>query len=186
MEHHRLAPAKGRILISEPFLDDSMFQRSVILLAENTDKGSMGFILNKPVGYKIHEVLNDFPEFASEIYLGGPVDNQSLFFIHSVPHLIDSSFEIGGGIFFGGDFDKLKSMIRLDLIRPDQIRFFAGYSGWDAGQLDFEMKEDAWMVFERPGQLLQMKAENLWGSFLRTTNSEKAIWSNFPENPELN
>ena len=83
MNHSLLNPEKGRILLSEPFLNDSFFKRSVILLAENTVEGSMGFILNKPVGYSIHELITDFPEFDSPVYFGGPVESNSLFFLTS-------------------------------------------------------------------------------------------------------
>jgi putative transcriptional regulator len=186
MKHNILTPEKGRILLSEPFLGDSFFKRSVILLAENTEKGSMGFIVNKPVGYKIHELINDFPEFNADVYFGGPVESNSLFFIHTVPKLVDSNFEIGGGIHYGGNFAKLKSLISLGMIAPDQVRFFAGYSGWDAGQLSFEMEEDSWLVFERPQKLLYMKTESLWGDLLKDSHSELAIWSNFPEDPTQN
>lgn len=186
MENTVHYPEKGQILLSEPFLEDDFFKRSVILLAEDGQQGSMGFILNKPVGYRVHEVLNDFPEFDSEVYLGGPVENQSLFFIHTVPQLIGSAFEIAGGIHFGGNFEKLKEMVGLAMIQPEQIRFFAGYSGWDAGQLRHELEEQAWLIFDRPGKLMEMKPDDLWGALLRTTRNEKAIWSNFPDNPELN
>lgn len=186
MKHNLLLPDTGRILVSEPFLNDSFFRRSVILLAQNSEKGSMGFILNKPVGYNIHELINDFPEFDCPVYFGGPVESNSLFFIHTIPHLVESAFEIGGGIHYGGNFQKLKKLISLGLIKPHQIRFFAGYSGWDSGQLDFEMQEDSWLVFERPAHLLDMKPESLWGDLLKQSNSEMAIWSNFPEDPSLN
>jgi putative transcriptional regulator len=181
-----LEPQKGRILLSEPFLDDDYFNRSVVLLAEKTEQGSMGFILNKPIGYHIHELITDFPEFEAKVYWGGPVNNNALFFIHALPDLIGSHFEIGGGIHYGGDFEKLKQLIPAALIDPDKIRFFAGYSGWDAGQLDAEMRDDAWMVFERPAELLSTSPQLLWGDLLRSTHSEKAIWANFPENPNLN
>lgn len=186
MKRNTLAPATGRILLSEPFLNDSFFRRSVILLAQNSERGSMGFILNKPVGYNIHELINDFPEMDNQVYFGGPVESNSLFFIHTIPQLIDSSFEIGGGIHYGGDFNKLKKLATVGLIKPHQIRFFAGYSGWDSGQLDFEMQEDSWLVFDRPKELLEMEPENLWGDLLKQTKSELAIWSNFPEDPTLN
>jgi putative transcriptional regulator len=98
MKMNLLPPDKGRILLSEPFLHDSFFKRSVILLAENSDKGSMGFILNKPVGYQIHELIAEFPEFNSPVYFGGPVESNSLFFIHTVPHL---NPDLCWGIFCG-------------------------------------------------------------------------------------
>jgi len=186
MNTPQLAPSKGRILLSEPFLNDSFFKRSVILLAESSEKGSMGFILNKPVGYEIHELITDFPEFNSPVYYGGPVENNSLFFVHTVPQLIDCAFEIGGGIYYGGDFEKLRNLAGLGVVKPEHFRFFAGYSGWDAGQLDFEMAESSWLVFERPTKLMDMKPESLWGDLLKKSNNELAIWSNYPEDPSLN
>jgi putative transcriptional regulator len=178
MKQRPLAPEKGRILLSEPFLNDSFFKRSVILMAENTENGSMGFILNKPV--------SDFPEFDAQVYFGGPVESNSLFFLHTVPDLLGFSFEIADGIYYGGHYDKVKQNAGLGLLKPNQIRFFAGYSGWDTGQLDFEMDEESWMVFERPRELLQMKPESLWGELLKQSHSEMAIWANYPDDPSLN
>jgi len=186
MKKRILSPEKGHLLIAEPFMSDNYFVRSVILIAENNTSGAMGFILNKPVGYKIHELIQDFPEFESLVYFGGPVDSNSLFFIHKIPHIIGSSFEIGDGLCYGGNFTKLKESIQLGLVKPDQVRFFAGYSGWDPGQLDFEMMDDSWIVFDKMGDLLQTNAQELWGSLLKTTGSELAIWSNYPEDPNLN
>jgi len=186
MKRENLLPATGRVLLSEPFLNDSYFKRSVVLLARSESNGAMGFILNKPVGYSIHELLNDFPEFNSPVYFGGPVESNSLFFIHTIPHLIESSFEIEGGIHFGGNYSKIKHLAGLGLIKPHQIRFFAGYSGWDSGQLDHEIEEDSWLVFNRPEKLLDMNPITLWGELLRHSKSDLAIWSNFPEDPTLN
>jgi putative transcriptional regulator len=186
MNSNQQLPEKGKVMLSEPFLQDSLFQRSVVLLAENTEKGAMGFILNKPVGYKINELVQEFPEFDSPVYFGGPVDSNSLFFIHTVPHLIESAFEIADGIHYGGNYEKLTQMASIGLIQPDQVRFFAGYSGWDSGQLNFEMEEDSWLVFDRPEKLLLMQPENLWRDILKQSKSKHAIWSNYPENPRLN
>jgi putative transcriptional regulator len=186
MKMNLLPPNKGRIMLSEPFLQDSFFKRAVILLAENSEKGSMGFILNKPVGYQIHELISEFPEFDSPVYFGGPVESNSLFFIHTVPDLIDSAFEIGDGIHYGGNYEKLRNMVAMGMVQPDQVRFFAGYSGWDSGQLDFEMEEDSWLVFERPKTLLHMRPESLWSELLKQSHSKMAIWSNYPEDPNLN
>jgi putative transcriptional regulator len=186
MKSNILSPASGRVLLSEPFLNDNYFKRSVVLLAKSDAEGSMGFILNKPVGHAIHELVNDFPELNSPVYFGGPVEKNSLFFIHTIPHLIESSFEIDGGIYFGGNFEKIKHFAGLGLISPHQIRFFAGYSGWDSGQLDHEIDEDAWLVFERPHKLMEKNPVSLWGELLRHSKSNLAIWSNFPDNPTLN
>jgi putative transcriptional regulator len=186
MKKRLLSPEKGRILIAEPFMSDNYFVRSVILIAENNTRGAMGFILNKPVGYKIHELIQDFPEFDSPVYFGGPVDSNSLFFIHRIPQIIGSSFEIGDGLYYGGNFKKLKEAIQSGIVQTDDVRFFAGYSGWDAGQLDFEMMDDSWLVFDKPSNILQTSVQDLWGALLKTTGSELAIWSNYPEDPNLN
>lgn len=186
MKQRHLSPTKGRILISEPFLNDSFFKRSAILLAENTEKGAMGFILNKPVGYSIHELISDFPEFDAQVYFGGPVESNSLFFIHTAPDLLGFTFEIEDGIYYGGNYDQVKNYAALGLLKPEQIRFFAGYSGWDTGQLDFEMEESSWLIFERPQKLMEMKPESLWRELLKKSHSELAIWANYPDDPSLN
>ena len=186
MKSNNLKPETGRVIVSEPFLEDDFFTRSVVLLARVEESGVMGFILNKPLGNFVYEIIDDFPEFESPVYYGGPVDHDSLFFIHSIPELIGSHFKVGEGIYFGGDFEKLQHMIVSGLIEANQIRFFVGYSGWDSGQLDHELSSDCWLVFERPRQLLNLEVKSLWGELIRSTHSDLAIWSNFPEDPTEN
>lgn len=176
----------GRVIVSEPFLDDDFFTRSVVLLARMEDSGSMGFILNKPLGNFVHEIIDDFPYFEAPVFYGGPVENESMFFIHSIPNLIGFNFQIDQGLYFGGDFEKLKHLIVAGIIQQHQLRFFVGYSGWDSGQLDHELSEDCWFVFERPEILLEMEVKSLWSELIRSTHSEIAIWANFPEDPSQN
>jgi putative transcriptional regulator len=179
-------PEKGTLLLSEPFMSDSFFKQAVVLLADKNDKGALGFILNKPVGYYVHELIQDFPEFDAPVFFGGPVDSNSLFFIHKNPEKIKGGNEIGNGWFFGGNFNQIKKMVGLGLLDADDVRFFAGYSGWDAGQLDFEMEDDAWLVANEMFSTMTMKPETMWNELMRKSNSQHAIWSNLPENPELN
>ncbi|MCD4737049.1 MAG: YqgE/AlgH family protein, partial [Bacteroidales bacterium] len=77
-------PTKGKILISEPFLTDYYFKRSVVLLAEHNEDGSFGLILNKPVNLEFNDILKNFPTFHGQMFLGGPVKTDSLFFIHTL------------------------------------------------------------------------------------------------------
>lgn len=180
-------PVQGSLLVSEPFLLDSYFKRAVVLLSEHDEQGTLGFILNKPTDVKLNEAVDDFPEFDVPLFFGGPVETDTLFYIHTVGELITGAKEIVDGIWWGGDYDRLKFLIDTRQIRPDQIRFYAGYSGWEPKQLDSELKEKAWMIsnanekftfFENP--------KSLWSQVLKSMGNEYAILANFPEDPNLN
>lgn len=179
-------PEKGHLLLSEPFMSDSFFKQTVVLLADKNDKGALGFILNKPVGYYVHELIQDFPEFDAPVYFGGPVESNSLFFIHRLPEKIKGGNEISNGWFFGGNFNEIKKLVKLGLLKADDVRFFAGYSGWEANQLDFEMNEDSWLVASECKEFMIMNPDTMWNELMRQSNSNHAIWSNVPENPQLN
>ena len=87
-------PEKGKVLISEPFLNDPNFKRTIILLTEHGEEGSIGFVLNKPTDYMIHQVVEEFPEFDSVVYYGGPVQLNTLKFIYKGENIIDGTIEI--------------------------------------------------------------------------------------------
>ncbi len=180
-------PTQGSLLISEPFLLDSYFKRAVVLLSEHDDKGTLGFILNKPTDVRLNDAVDDFPEFDAPLYFGGPVETDTLFYIHTLGERLKGAKEIVSGIWWGGDYDQLKFLIDTHQIRPDQIRFYAGYSGWEPKQLEGELKEKAWLVsntnktftfFDNP--------KVLWSQVLRSMGNEYAILANFPEDPNLN
>jgi putative transcriptional regulator len=176
----------GSLLISEPFLVDYYFKRSVILLPEHTEKGSMGFVFNKPLNVKINDVISDFPEFDAPLYSGGPVNNDMLYFVHNLGNVIEGSQRITKDLYWGGDFDKLKELVLDGRITPSQVRFFAGYSGWEKGQLDSEIEHHSWLIADTPEGLIEEDAEDLWGKLIRESETEHAIWGNFTENPSLN
>ena len=142
------SPAKGKILISEPFLNDPNFKRTIILLSEHNQEGSVGFVLNKPTEYKLNQVIDDFPEFDAEVYYGGPVQLNTLQFIYRGENIIENSLEILPGLYWGGSFDILKTLIESNSVKPEDFRFFFGYSGWGEEQLDDEMERNSWIVTE--------------------------------------
>ena len=119
-------PVQGSLLISEPFLVDSYFKRSVVLLSEHDDKGTLGFILNKPTDVTLNEAVDDFPEFKVPLYFGGPVETDTLFYIHTLGEKLEGAKEILNGIYWGGDYEQLKFLIDTKQVRQDQIRFYAG------------------------------------------------------------
>ena len=127
--YNNLSPEKGRVLITEPFLEDDYFERSIILLCEHNSDGSFGFVLNNYTELKLQDIV-DFPEFETKISTGGPVSEKHLYFIHTIGDEITDSIHIAGSIYMGGDFEQVKEKIKMGLIRPTQIRFFIGYSGW--------------------------------------------------------
>lgn len=181
-------PLKGRLLVSAPsVLIDSVFSRSVILLAEHNLKGSVGFILNKPLDLTLQDIV---PEASSNfrVYNGGPVEQDNLYFIHTVPDLIPNSLEIARGVFWGGDFEVLFNLLKEKQISKEAIRFFLGYSGWDFEQLQNELLEKAWLCVENDfNDLILAKTPSLmWKELLAQLGDEFLIWANAPENPVMN
>ncbi len=187
IQTNNILPKKGRILIAEPFLPGTVFNRSVVLLVAHSRKGSVGFILNKQIEFTVRDYLPDFPDFPAEVYIGGPVSTDNLYFIHTLGDLIPGSIKVLENIYWGGDFDVLKQKINLGLIDPEQIRFFVGYSGWDAGQLEIELRENSWLVNDiESHEVMNRLKMSSWKDFVLRLGKRYSIWANFPENPVLN
>ncbi len=177
----------GRVLISEPFLSDTYFKRSVVLLTEHSDEGSVGFVLNKPVDLHIQDVIQDFPSIETGISIGGPVNTNTVHFIHTLGELIPESVHVFENIYWGGDFDKLKSLINSGDVTSRQVRFFLGYSGWAPNQLKGELDENAWLVGELdPTLIMESDKTSFWNDVLKRMNNKYQVWANFPENPGMN
>ncbi len=182
-----MRPSRGKILISEPLLSDNYFKRSVVLLAEHNEEGSFGIILNKPIDNKFNEILTDFPDFGGPLYLGGPVSNSSLFFIHTLGDMIDNSQEIMDGLYWGGDIEAVRELLMLKQVDVNQIRFCVGYSGWGSNQLEEELKRNSWLVSSLPAEILMNAShDTLWEFALNSLDSEYTYWTNFPTDPNLN
>ena len=186
IEHQNLVPKQGRILISEPLLSDTYFKRSVILITEHSDDGAVGFVLNKPIDIPINEVLADFPNFRAKVYIGGPVAKDTVHFLHTLGELVPNSVHVKDNIYWGGDFDSLKELIKEGIVKSNQVRFFLGYSGWSPHQLEDEIKENAWLVTEVPSNRIMSAGKNIWKQTLEDLGKKYKVWSNFPENPTMN
>lgn len=187
IENNKVA-RQGLILISEPFLNDTYFKRSVVLLTEHSEEGSVGFVLNKPVDLTVNDVLTDFPEVDAEISIGGPVNTNTIHYIHTVGEKIPNSVKVLEDLYWGGDFDAVKDLLVQGAIRSNQIRFFLGYAGWSPKQLENELSENAWLISEmKSEQIMQGPDDNLWKQVLERSGNEKyRTWINFPENPSMN
>ncbi len=179
---------KGHLLIAEPsIIGDLSFNRSVILLADHNQEGSVGFIINKPLKYTINDLVPDV-EATFKIYNGGPVEQDNLYFIHNVPELIPGSIEISGGIFWGGNFELTRELINEGKIKKDNIRFFLGYTGWESKQLEDEMLANSWIVTENlyQNKIIGKSTTDFWKEKILELGGEYILWSNAPENPLLN
>lgn len=182
-----LKAKKGRLLISEPSLSDNFFFKSVVLLTHHDDEESIGLILNHPTKINLNEILNDIPLSDLPIYIGGPVEKQSLHFIHTLGNIIPDSKEIIDDIYFGGDFDKVLQLMHEKKITKHEIRFFVGYTGWGVEQLNKEIRNDAWIVETAKHELcMNYSTPKLWSDIIKTKKMEYAIWANMPKNPNLN
>jgi putative transcriptional regulator len=181
----KTAPEKGKTLLAEPFLKDGYFTRAVVLIAEHNSDGTVGFIMNKPTELKLNAALENFPEFDTFIYLGGPVQRDSIYYVHTYANLKEA-IPITGNLFWGGDFDELKRLISEGEIAPENIRFMAGYAGWDPKQLNEELKEKAWMVTEAGAGALLSETSKMWAEILKTMGEEYALLINSPIDPSLN
>lgn len=174
----------GDVLISEPFMNDYYFRRSVILMIDHNEEGSLGIVINKRVSIPFNEIVEGFPEFKADVYLGGPVETDRIFFIHTVGEMIPDSHRISSGLYWSGNVSALKSMIKMDLIKTHELRFFVGYAGWGDGQLIKELQANTWIVGRfTTKELLQTKPGKMWSSFVNQMGIRYSLWSKFPINP---
>jgi len=186
--YDKVEPQKGDLLISEPFLADPNFARTVILLCEHNEEGSFGFVLNKQAQVTLNELLDGAGNREDKIYIGGPVQQNTLQFIHKNDGLIEGGIEVKEGIFWGGNFEQMLAMMEGELILAEDIKFFVGYSGWAAGQLKDELKLNSWIISRDVNieQVFHTDVESLWKEVLNTMGGKYKIVANFPVDPRLN
>ncbi|MFT5915416.1 MAG: putative transcriptional regulator, partial [Bacteroidia bacterium] len=128
----------GNLLLAEPMLADSNFQRTVILVCEHIkEEGSFGLVINKLADVAIQE-LEDLLPTENNLYVGGPVQQNTLHFIHKFKDL-EGAAHLGNGVYWGGDFEEIKHKGLIGELSSENIRFFLGYSGWGENQLHEEV-----------------------------------------------
>ncbi|HQR94715.1 MAG: hypothetical protein B7Y15_03250 [Bacteroidetes bacterium 24-39-8] len=180
------APSSGILLISDPFLKDPNFQRTVILLCEHMVEGSFGFVLNKPHKGVLGDYVADLEGCQFPVFKGGPVQKDSIHFIHRCPDQL-GGVEIIDGIYWGGDFVEVVKGIKTEEIDQSEIRFFIGYSGWGEGQLEGELEEKSWIVRDGNKRLIFMKqVDQIWKESLKDLGGEYQQMPNYPLDPQLN
>jgi putative transcriptional regulator len=176
--------AVGKMLVAEPFMLDPNFKRSVILICDHHEEdGSIGFVLNKTLDMKINDLLATFPVFDAEVYYGGPVQTDTIHYIHTLGDLLPNSVEIMKGVWFGGDFDELKNLANLELLEAKDIRFFVGYSGWGTGQLYNELVTKSWFLAEGDFNFVFNKKyfDGMWATVLQEEGGTKSVIGQMPK-----
>ena len=179
-------PARGTMLIAEPFMQDKYFKRAVVLLAEHNEEGTVGFILNRPLEVKLCDVMSGMGNSAMPLFLGGPVQKDNLFFVHTLGDLIEDSLPVTEGIWWSGNFEMVKEMVKRNEMKEEQIRFFVGYSGWSPGQLEEELKTNSWIVTAAKAKHILLPHDKVWGTILKSMGKNYAEIANYPEDPSLN
>ena len=182
-----IEPGPGILLIADPFLKDPNFLRTVVFLCEHKEEGSFGFVLNRPFTNTIDELIPELQDHKLPVFYGGPVQQDTIHFLHQCPEDIPGGQEILKGVYWGGDFDKMVKLIRSNSLDPARIRFYIGYSGWGSGQLDDELKEKSWLTVKATRKLVfHRKFEEIWKESLKLLGGDYEMMINFPIDPQLN
>lgn len=182
----------GTLLISQPFLGDPNFERSVVLLCRDEPaEGSFGLVLNRLTSITLGEVLDlppDLGVLAADLPLnvGGPVEPNTLHYLHRRAD-IPGAQALGQGVYWGGDFEMLLSLVGSGVITAADVRLFAGYSGWGVGQLAGEIEGKSWIKHPASaGKVFTLTTDAFWQDILREKGGRFKVLSNYPRDPRLN
>jgi putative transcriptional regulator len=182
-----IEPAQNTLLIADPFLKDPNFMRTVVFMCRHSDEGSFGFVLNKAVEQTLDLLITGLDGTEVPVYYGGPVQTDTVHYIHQYPDLIPDCYKISDEIYWGGDFETVKTLLNSNKIENDKIKFFVGYSGWEKGQLAEELAEKSWLTATTTRKLVFTTApEDVWKESLKHLGGEYEMLINYPIDPQLN
>lgn len=185
---NKIPPAKGKLLIATPFLNDPSFSRSAVLLCEHGGEGTIGFVLNQPASVTLGDLVADLERYMPPVavYTGGPVEPATLHIVHRIPEVL-GGIAVAPGIYWGGSFEILQDLVRSNEYREQDMKLFMGYSGWGAGQLDKEMSESTWLIGDITGELMfDTEAHMVWKKAISKLGKNYSFMANIPIDPQLN
>lgn len=185
---NRRKPKKGRLLLADPFYTDEYFTRAVVYLCEHNTEGSFGFVLTNYLELDLHEIAKNFPNLKTKVSLGGPVQTDNIYFIHTLGDKITNSQLIDDGLYVGGDYDQMISLIQKGEATEKDVRFFLGYAGWTSNQLTDEIENNAWIVVPvlNPREIMDFTIDNLWENLMRREGQSYGILAQSPNDISLN
>ena len=184
---------QGSLLVSEPFLQERYFKHAVISLIDlAAENGTMGVVLNNRTGLLLHEVVDEIrPSRRVNVYCGGPLSHDRLFFLHTLgPDIVTGAAEYAPGLYIGGDFAAVVDYVNSGYPLNGVLRFFIGYSGWSPGQLSEELENDVWAVASPDAVpatvLLSNHGDSLWHTVVRTMGPDYRLWRLHPMSTRAN
>ena len=184
---NRQEPGTGSLLVANPMLRDKNFSRTVVLITQHSTEGTIGFVLSKEINLSIAEVSEELQDLDAPIRYGGPVQMETLHFIHQDGLALPDSEEVAPGVLWGRNFHAFLEKYRLGALDLDPFRFFIGYSGWDAGQLEKELESESWIVVPATAAyVFNTRAEDLWSRVMQDQGQPYAMMTNFPKDPRFN
>jgi len=182
-----IQPAPGILLIADPFLKDPNFLRTVVFLCEHKEEGSFGFVLNRKYENTLDELIPGLEDLKLPVFYGGPVQMDTIHFLHQYPDEIPGGEEVIKGVYWGGDFERVVEMLKTGAADPDKIRFYIGYSGWSDGQLNSELEEKSWLTVAGTRKLIfHRNYQEIWKDSLKQLGGDYEMMINFPIDPQLN
>lgn len=177
----------GTFLIAEPFMQDPTFFRSVVMLVEHNEDGTLGFAINKRLELLLPDLVEAPEGMEFPVYLGGPVQQDTLFFMHSLGESIDNSLQVRDNLWWSGDFNSLFERYKEGLVSIDNTRIFLGYSGWGLGQLIEECEAKSWLTAIAASKFVfEDDDKHLWQKILGSLGGAYSEISRFPVHPSMN
>lgn len=183
-------PESGNLLIAEPLVDEGCFQRSTVLIIDHdSESGTMGLVTNRMCNLKLADIVNGIMvKEEIPVYVGGPVHTERLYYIHRYGALIPNAVEVVPGLWVGGDFSHICSLIKEGVTIEGRIRFFVGYSGWEKGQLRGELDRFGWAVgtIDDVEDIFTLKENEAWRRAVGSLGPRYRVWLNFPTDVQMN
>ncbi|AZA62552.1 MULTISPECIES: YqgE/AlgH family protein [Chryseobacterium] len=177
---------KGKILISTPDISGDIFSRSVVLIIDHTEDGAFGLILNKK-NSKMSNRFKNFFDFDIEVYDGGPVENDKVFFIIKGKKVTENFTAINDEYYLTEDIELIINAVLQNEISIQDVKIFSGYSGWSASQLENEVLQKVWTVVDVYNLDYTLPNDHtLWKSIMQNLGGEFLLWANAPEDISLN
>lgn len=190
MEEMRTEP--GMLLAAAPDMNDANFTHAVVLMCAHNEQGAHGLVINRPAPFTLKKLLPDHPVLGAStfpVHAGGPVGLDTLQIVHRVPGGIPGGFELGAGVYLGGELDALARYLAEhdDEDAASEVRMILGYAGWSRGQLEAELASGSWLPCRMEADwVFDASPELVWRKVLRALGPHAADLRDLPPDVSWN